>query len=276
MKNVIFFDGNFLELEKAKVSLSEPAFLYGWSVFETMRAYRKKIVYFRMHLERIKRSSSYLSLNFSYSFKEIEKIIFKLIDLNKMKDVCVRLTLFKNLKERTSIFIWIRPYQAYSDLQYLKGFRADVSEFRVNKNSFLANLKSGNYLLYQLSYQQAKRRGFDEAVILNSDGYIAEASRSNVFFVKENKIFTPSLECGCLEGITRQVVMDIAKKHNLKVKKGSYTLDDLLKADEAFLTNSLMGIMPLVYIGKHRIGKSKFNLTHFLLKEYDYLLKYDK
>jgi len=271
-KQIIFLDGDFLELKEAKLSLIEPAFLYGWSVFETMRACKKNIVYLKQHLQRIKASAPYLYLKFNYSFEKIKQIIFKLIDLNKIEDAYVRLTLFKNYKEKTSTFVWVKPYKSYPKSKYLKGFYACVSDFKINPSSFLNRIKSGNYLLYQLSYLKAKQNGFDEAIILNNEGYIAEASRSNIFFIKKDKLFTPSLDCGCLNGITRQVILDIAKKNSIEVKEGNFLLEDIYKAEEAFLTNSLVGLMPLVYIEKYRIGKSPFRLTQFFIKEYNSLL----
>jgi branched-subunit amino acid aminotransferase/4-amino-4-deoxychorismate lyase len=272
-KQIVFLDGDFLELKEAKFSLIEPAFLYGWSVFETTRAYKKNIVYLKQHLQRVKESAPYLYLNFNYSFEKIKQVIFKLIDLNKIEDAYVRLTLFRNYKEKTSIFVWVKPYRAYPESKYLKGFCACISDFKVNAGSFFTQIKSGNYLLYQLSYLKAKESGFDEAIILNNKGYIAEASRSNIFFVKKDTLFTPSPNCGCLKGITRQVILDIAKKNNIKVKEGNFLPQDLYRAEEAFLTNSLAGVMPLVYIEKYRIGKSPFRLTGFFIKEYNSLLK---
>ncbi|MCM8782872.1 MAG: aminotransferase class IV, partial [Candidatus Omnitrophica bacterium] len=174
------------------------------------------------------------------------------------------------------LFIWTRPYRAYPEYKYLKGFSVCISEFKINAGSFLTRLKTGNYLLYQLSYLKAKEKGLDEAIILNQQGYLAEASRSNIFLIKEKTLFTPSLECGCLKGITRKVIMDIARKNNIEVKEGCFTLEDLYNSEEAFLTNSLMGVMPLNTLEKRRIGSNKFKLTRFLNKEYNYLLRYGK
>jgi len=128
--------------------------------------------------------------------------------------------------------------------------------------------------LYQLSLGQAQDKGFDEALILNSRGFIAEAARSNIFLVKGDALFTPTLSCGCLAGITRKVVFDLAKRNNIKIYEGRFILKDLYEADEAFLTNSLMGVMPLVAVEKHLIKKGlRGKITGYFIKKYNSLLK---
>jgi len=135
-------------------------------------------------------------------------------------------------------------------------------------------LKTTNRIFYDLSLKEARDKGFDEAIILNSRGIIAEASRSNIFWVKDKELFTPGLECGCLDGITRKAVFDLAKKYNFKIYTGNFTLQDLYTCDEAFLTNSLWGIMPLAVIEKETIGKGKCGkLTRFFIEKYNSLLK---
>ncbi|MCM8757691.1 MAG: aminotransferase class IV, partial [Candidatus Omnitrophica bacterium] len=238
MKTTIFLDGKFLSLELASISLIEPAFLYGWGLFETMRAYKNRIVYLKAHLKRIKDSAKYLDLKLPYSLNKTEELIFKTVKLNKLKDAYVRLTLFKNLKNRTSIFILAKRYQPYPKNKYLKGFKAClILDLKVNEGCFLTNLKTANYLLYRLAYWKAKKKGYDEALLLNNRGYLAEGSFTNIFFIKRRRLFTPHLKSGCLKGITRQVVIDLAKKNRIDSIEEYFTLQDLFEADEVFLTN---------------------------------------
>jgi branched-subunit amino acid aminotransferase/4-amino-4-deoxychorismate lyase len=122
--------------------------------------------------------------------------------------------------------------------------------------------------------KEAKNKSFDEAIILNNRGFIAEGSRSNIFLVKDNRIFTPALECGCLDGITRRVIFDLAQKHNLKIQGGNFTPQDLRESDEAFLSNSLIGVMPAVSVDKYPIGKGRVGrITKFFMSKYHLLLK---
>ncbi|MCA9399713.1 MAG: aminotransferase class IV family protein, partial [Candidatus Omnitrophica bacterium] len=104
--------------------------------------------------------------------------------------------------------------------------------------------------------QEAKSRGYDEAILLNRNGQLVEGSTTNLFFVKNGVLFTPSTRCGCLSGIVRQIILDCARTHNIPVQTGAYSIKDLQKADEAFITNSLIGVKPLVSVDGHGIGKA--------------------
>ena len=269
MGKVIFLNGKFIPGEQAQVSILTPGFLYGWGLFETMRAYNKKIVYFDEHLKRLKRSAKLLDIRCPYPPAELKDIIQRIVKINSLKDAYVRLTLWK-CEEGTDILVAVKKYQPYSSQEYKKGFRACISPFRQNEDSFLAQLKTTNYLLYRLAYTKAREKGFDEAIILNHKGYIAETSRSNLFFIKDKELFTPSLECSCLNGITRRVVFDLAKKYNIKAYEGNFSMPDLYASDEAFLTNSLVGIMPLVSVEERRIGlgRSRYRLSRFFIERY--------
>jgi branched-subunit amino acid aminotransferase/4-amino-4-deoxychorismate lyase len=273
MKEIIFLNGKFLNTKEAKLSVLTPGFLNGLGLFETMRSYYNKIVYLREHLERMRDSSKIIGIEFSYTFKQLKEAIAKLIRINHLKDAYVRMTLWKSM-QGSDLLIIARNYRPYPQKKYQKGFSVTVSRFQQFENSFFVHLKSINRILYQLSLQEARCKGFDEAIILNSRGYLAEGSRSNIFFIKDRDVFTPALECGCLNGITRQVIFALAKRQNLKIYEGNFILRDLCQADEAFLTNSLMGVMPLASVEKIIIGHRKCRrLTKFFLKSYRSLLK---
>ena len=235
-----------------------------------MRSYRNNIIYLDQHLKRIKESSGLIKLILPYPLSTLKKIIKDIVNINLLKDAYVRLTAWKS-ETSADILVVARKYHTYSLKKYKQGFSVCVSGFRQNEHSFLARIKSTSYLLYQLAYLEAKEKGFDEAIILNSRGYIAEASRSNIFLVKDSQLFTPSLTCGCLDGITRRVIFDLAKKYHLKIFEGNFTLSDLYDSDEAFLTNSLMGVMPLRSIEKQNRGVGR--ITKFFMKKYNALLK---
>jgi branched-subunit amino acid aminotransferase/4-amino-4-deoxychorismate lyase len=273
MKEIIFLNGKFLSPEEAGPSVLEPGFLYGWGLFETMRAYQQKIVYFAAHLERIKSSAKLINLKLPYAQDKIKKIIQEAIRKTPGHDFYLRLTLWKT-ENGTSISIIARKYQPYPASRYKVGLKICVSGFRQNEHSLLAKIKTTSRILYELSYQEALRKGFDDSIILNNRGYISEGSRSNIFFVKNNCLFTPALACGCLEGITRKVIFDLAKRYRIRIYEGNFTLQDLYAAEEAFFTNSLAGVMPIASIGKKIIGKGKCGTrTKFLIQKYRSLLK---
>lgn len=274
MKETVFFNGRFIAEDEARVSVLAPGFLYGWGLFETMRSCRNNIVYLQGHLERIKDSCKLMEMRFYYPLGKLKKIIQETVKINGFKDSYVRLTLWKSISG-TGILVMAKKYQSYPPLKYRQGFYACISSYKQNENSLLSHLKTTSYLLYQLAYLEAKNKGYNEAIMLNQRGYITEGARSNIFLVKNREIFTPGLECGCLKGITRKVVFDFAKRYGIKIHEGNFTLQDLYQADEAFLTNSLMGVMPLAQVGKHRISKNTrgFKLAGFLMKKYFALLK---
>ncbi len=272
-REVVFLNGEFLDVKDAKIPLVSKGFLYGWGLFETMRSYNGKIIYLDEHLERLKSASKLINLKLTYTAAKLKEIIKKTLCLNAFKDACVKLILWKG-DSGVEIAILVKRYKAYPEQKYKKGFKAEVSNFIQNENSFISRIKSINRLMLELAEDEARARGFDEALLLNTGGYIAEGARSNIFFVKNKIIFTPSLDCGCLNGVTRKVIFDFAKKERLKIVEGKFVLQDLYNADEAFLTNSLIGIMPLVMVEDYKIVRgTRGNITGHFMEKYNYLLK---
>jgi branched-subunit amino acid aminotransferase/4-amino-4-deoxychorismate lyase len=273
-KEIVFLNDKFIPKEEAKISLFEEGFLYGWGLFETMRAWNNKIVYLKQHLARIKDSSKIINIRFTYSLVKLQEIIKKTVEINGFKDSSIKLMLSKSA-QGTNTLVLVKRYNPFSLKKYRQGFRACICPFRQNESSYFAKMKTTNYLLYKLAYLGAKKKGFDEAIILNSRGQICEASRSNLFFVKNKELFTPVIDCGCLDGITRRAIFDIAGRCGIKINSGVFTIQDLYGADEAFLTNSLLGVMPLKSVEDTPIGKrkSKYKITDFFLRKYNFLLK---
>ncbi|MDP2923535.1 MAG: aminotransferase class IV, partial [Candidatus Omnitrophota bacterium] len=156
---------------------------------------------------------------------------------------------------------------------YQQGIRVAIYPFKQDESSFLIRIKIANRLLYELSYLEAKKKGFDGAIVLNSRGYISQGTRSNIFLVKDNVLFTPCLSCGCLAGITRKVIFALARKYKIRIEEGKFTLGDLYQADEVFFTNSLSGVIPVASIERKMIGKGRCGrITKLFIEKYDSLL----
>jgi branched-chain amino acid aminotransferase len=267
----VFLNGEYLDSDQANFPADSPSLLYGWGLFESMRSRGGKIIYFDLHIERIKKSCVFLGIKFTYSKNRLKKIITDTVRINGYNDSYVRLTLWKGRSKAADLLVAARKYDPFPKAKYRQGFSACLSTLRQNENSFLSRIKTTNHLLYMLSYNQALSHGFDEAILLNSRGYIAEASRSNIFFVKAKELFTPSLECGCLEGVTRRMIIDLAKKFKVNIYEGKFTLTDLYSADESFLTNSLMGVMPLISVGKKIIKNARpGKITGLMIRQTQY------
>ena len=255
--------------EWAKLSIFDPGFLYGQGVFETMRSYNQRVFRLDSHIERLLKACPILNIKFDWDANSLKQAVKKALKENNLKDAYLRLTVWQG-EDRVNIAIFAKSYNFFKQEAYQKGFKAIISHsFRQNEFSPLAQLKSANYLHLLLAYQEAKRNNADEALLLNTQGFLAEASRANIFLVKDNCLLTPSLESGCLPGITRDTVLAIARKQGLKTIEGKVSLEDLRKCDEAFLTNSLIEVMPLVAIDNKPIKKGlPGKISEVILKGY--------
>ncbi|MCX5709446.1 MAG: aminotransferase class IV [Candidatus Omnitrophica bacterium] len=244
-----------------------------FGVFESMRSLNGKIVRLNAHLERLKIGCAALKIRLPVSVDKLKKEIKAEAGNSALGDKYIRLSVW--LEGGISGYaVLIKKYTPYSLSKYRKGFRAQTTPWRQDENSYLARVKVIERSLYERSYSKAKAGGFDEAIILNSRGYVAEGSRSNIFMVKGGELFTPAVECGCLDGITKRAVIDMATKEGIETFEAKLTLKDLENGDEAFLTNSLMGVMPLVSINNIKTGRGKAGkLTKWFIKRYNSLLK---
>lgn len=272
MENTIFLNGKFLSAEEAKISVLTPGFLLGWGLFETMRSYKNKIIYLNEHIKRILDSCSPLDIKPRYPAAKIKAVITEGVKMSGFKDAYVRLTLAKSEKGTDTVVI-IKKYNAPVQSKYREGFRASICGFRQNENSYFSQIKTTCRLLYELEFNEAKKKGFDEGLILNSNGFIVEGTRSNIFLVKDKTLLTPHLSCGCLKGVTRGAILDLAAKYKINTYKGNFTIQDIYNCDEAFLTNSLMGVMPLSGVEKEKIGKGKPGHTKFFIDKYNAMLQ---
>ncbi len=265
---IMFFNGSFVHSQEVRLPLSAPGILCGFGLFETMRSYRGYIVYRNKHLERLKDSAQRIGLKVPYPQGALEEYIRQTVEKNSLKDAVVRLTLWDNDKEAI-LFITAYSYEAHSQGGYRRGLKAQISTVRVHERSPFAGMKTTSYMNYLFAYRAAGALGFDEAIMLDSRDNISEGSRSNVFFVKGGELYTPSPACGCLAGITRCFVMDWAKEKALRVHEGEYPVSDLMAGAEVFMTNSLMGVMPIVSIDGQDIGNGKpGEITRFLVESY--------
>jgi len=279
----IFVNGSFVNLSRAKISVFDRGFLYGDGLFETMRAYRGEVFRLGDHLDRLFRSAKEIELSFSYTRKELRNIIKRILKINNLSEAYIRLTLSRGVSETgliskskssATLVIVARKFKPLSLSEYKRGWRVTVVETRQNQASPLSRLKSLNFLNNILARKEAKAKGVDEGILLNTVGDVTEASTSNIFLVKRGIVITPPEESGLLPGITRRVVLELATSLGLKVYKRRISLDELIGVEEAFLTNSLIEIMPLVEIDCRRIGKGKpGTLTQRIHKAYKTLVK---
>ncbi len=257
------------------ISGRDQGLLYGYGLFETMRVYGGRIFALEAHLQRLLLSSDQLGIVTGLSLDDFRLAVGKYVNENELNNRALRLTLTKG-----------DPYQgtypavvlSSRELTYLpgdydQGFPAIISPVRRNQTSPLVYHKTLNYLDNLLALQAAREAGAREALFLNINGVLAEGTLSNLFFVRDGVIHTPAVNCGLLDGVTRRKVIGLATARGYRLAEGEYAPEDLLAADEAFLTNSLMEIMPLVKVDGTPIGDGRPGwVTGSLLERYKALI----
>ncbi|UCB42613.1 MAG: aminotransferase class IV [Dehalococcoidales bacterium] len=261
MSEIVYLNGSLVPREDARISVMDYGFLYGYGLFETMRAYGGRIFRLERHLERLAGSAAKLGIAVDKSV--LESAVMDTIKANRLSEARIRLTV--SIGEggtvpdpascgQPTVLVVVSHYQPLPQEVYEKGYRAIVSSVRRNSQSPLAAMKSLSYLESMLVRQEARAAGVDEAICLNGEGMLAEASTSNIFLVGDGALKTPSVSSGGLPGVTRETVLEIAGKLGITTMEDDITFKELIQAEEAFLTNSVIEIMPLVEIDGKPIG----------------------
>lgn len=232
----------------------EPGFLFGWGAFETLRAYQSKPLFLDEHISRLSSSLELLELEKpNVDFKEIIK---ELIKENDLDNAYIRISVYKKRKQ-TGLIVYVSNFAYYPDETYQKGFSTVTSVHYLDTKGLSWRVKSLSYLEKRLAWYQAQKEKKDETLIHNSQGYIVGGSRSNLFLLKDKRVIIPSRDCGIFEGITMQKIIKIIEAKKLDVIEKAINLDDVFNCDEAFLTSSLLEVMPLVECDGQAIGKGK-------------------
>lgn len=255
-EEIVYLNGSLVPRSQAYISIFDYGFLYGGGLFETVRAYNGQIFLLEKHLTRLLGASSIIGFVDRLNKAELEKACLNTLAANGLKDARLRLTVsrgeagpFPGISRRPTVLVTASSYSLPPLEKYDRGFRAGVASFRQFSQSPLAGMKSLSYLPNLMARLETGAAGLDECLLLNERGLITEGSVSNIFFViAAGTLITPSPECGLLPGVTRQVVLELADSSGIKVIEGEVRLKDLEGFSEAFLTNSMMEIMPLVAV----------------------------
>lgn len=259
----VWLNGTVLELQDATIGILDRGFLYGDGVFESMRSYRGYIFKLREHLERLYFGLKVLKISVPYEMKVFEEAIYTLLKINRLSNAYIRVTVTRGVGKRRFLphrdlkpntVIITERFKTYPSKIYNDGVRLKISGIRQNESSPITRIKSINYLNNILAKVEARQAGFDDALMLNLKGCVAEASASNIFLVKDNRLITPSVDSGILPGITRAVILDIAKKLGLETIQQKIYLSEVYTADEVFLTNSLIEVVPVIEVDQKLIN----------------------
>lgn len=264
MSELVYLNGTLLLRSKAYLSISDHGFLYGYGLFETMRAYHGKIFLLDRHVKRLIEAAEVIGLGHKLGGLDLDKACNDTLTANRLKDARVRLTVTNGESDALpwvdaggppTILVTARPYKPFSQETYDKGFQVGIASVRRFRQSAIYSMKSINYLLNVMARMEAKANGWDETILLNDEGYIAEGGSANIFFVRESKLVTPSLNSGIIPGVTREVVIELADSLGIGVSEGPVGIGAISKCDEAFMTNAIIEIMPVVAV-RDREGKT--------------------
>ena len=273
----IWLDGKFVPWHEANVHILTHTLHYGLGVFEGIRCYqtkKKKSSVFRLqeHVDRLFNSAIVLGIDIPFSKKKIISIILQVVTENKLDECYIRPIVFlghnqmglnpNGVEVRVAVAAW--PWGTYlGDDGINKGIRVRISSFtRHHVNITMTRAKAcGYYINSILAKAEAVRDGYDEAILLDPQGYVSEGSGENIFLLSKGRLKTPSLSCSNLEGITRDSVFDICKHLKIKVEEGYITRDELYIADEVFLTGTAAEITPVREIDNRTIGNGKRGKT---------------
>lgn len=261
----IFLNGKIISDTEGSVSSGDRGFLYGDGIFETLRSYNGKPFKLAEHLERMRCSAEKLSISFEYTNAEISESITKLLEKNSIQDAYIRITLSRgtggnglgiNNNLKSTILIQIKSFTPYERKLYDEGMSLIVSRHRRSTSCPISSHKTTNLLTSILLKEEAKRMAANEAIVINTDGYVAECVVSNIFMVNNGSVVTPSLDTNILPGITRKTVLDICQNSGIPTREECFRIETLIKAEEVFITNSLMEIMPVSRIDDFKIGNT--------------------
>ena len=260
MEEKVFLNGELVAASAAKVSVFDGGFLHGAGLFETMRAYAGKVYRLDEHLDRLLNSAKKLAIPVAGNKDELSNAVAQILKANGLNEARLRLTVSRgDLRSESggTVLITASQLQPYPAEFYQKGMSVVISDSKVSSSDPVARHKSTNYLARLLVLRKAQQLKAGEALWLTESHHLAEGCISNVFLVKGKKLLTPSLDEPILPGVTRAAVLELAKAENIPVGEQALAIDDLLGADEVFLTNSIMEIMPVCRIEKHVVGDEK-------------------
>ncbi len=280
----IYIDGNFLDEKSAKISVFDHGLLYGDGIFEGIRAYNGRVFKLKEHIDRLFYSAKAIMLEIPTSHAQMTKDVVETCRKNKIRDGYIRLVVTRGIGSlglnpkscrKPSVIIIADKIQLYPAELYEKGLDIiTVPTTRNHHNSVNPAIKSLNYLNNILAKIEANNAGCEEAIMLNSEGYVAECTGDNIFIVKDNHLFTPPLSAGALYGVTRRTVIDIALNAGIKVSEPNLTRYDLFNADECFVTGSAAELVPVRKIDGRVIGSGKPGpVTRDLVTRYHALTK---
>lgn len=281
MREWVSINGRLMPADQARVSVFDSAFSQGVGLFETMRTYGEMVFRLDHHLNRLIRSARMLGWAVLPEIESLRENVEQVINGTEVEDARVRLTVTtgsvraaNDEPTELTIVAGASAGAAYPRECYQKGVTVAVSPYRQGATDPTIGHKTTSYFARLASLREAHAKGAFEAIWLTHQNLLAEGSISSLFVVRNGRVFTPPLDTPVLPGITRATVIEIADRERIKVEEAELAIDDLLDADEVFLTNSLMEIVPVVRVERRVIGAEKpGEVTQNLYEAYGKLIE---
>jgi branched-chain amino acid aminotransferase len=264
---LVYLNGLFVPREEATVSVFDHGFLYGDGIYETMRAYNGTLFLLDRHLERLTHSANAISLKLPMPLEEIRMALKETLRVNNLVEAYVRLHISRGPGEigldpalcpAPTMIIMAKQFKDYPVEYYERGVSVAIVKTRRNHPLALdPSIKGTNFLNNILAKIESIRAGAYEGIMLNWEGFVAEGTICNIFMVKTGTLLTPPLSIGILEGVTRGLVLDLAYREHIPTQEGAFRPQELMDADECFITNSTIEVMPVTVMDGKPIGNGK-------------------
>lgn len=274
---IIYLNGRFVSEKEAVISVFDHGLLYGDGVFEGIRAYHNRVFRLKEHLQRLYESAKSIMLGVPLTPEEMEAVVLETLRRNGLRDAYIRLVITRGrgdlgLDPRKcpvpTVFCITSSIQLYPEELYEKGLEVVTVPTPRNYNEAVnPRIKSLNYLNNIMAKIEANLAGTMEAIMLNPQGYVAEATGDNIFMIKDGVLFTPPKYANILDGITRNTVMELARRRGIEVREELFTRHDLYIADQVFLTGTAAELIPVIKIDSRIIGSGKPERIFFELLE---------
>jgi aminodeoxychorismate lyase len=261
---MVFLNGEFVPQERAVISVFDRGFLYGDGLFEGIRVFNGKLFRWKQHLERFQHGADFLRIPVPFPPEAMKSFAERLVAENQMPNSLLRLTLSRGVGQRgyspknaqSPTFV-MATYPMADVGPSNPSWRVFISSFRLPAGEPLARFKNLNKLAQVMARAQADAEGADEALLLNSDGFVVEGSTSNLFWIRDETVCTPPLPSGILPGVTRAVVLELCGESGIKTCEDNIVPGDLHETDGAFLSLSSSGIAEVVFLNGMPLKRSR-------------------
>ena len=284
MTEKVFLNDSLIDIDKACIPVTDSGFLYGAGVFETMRSYNGVVFALADHLDRLFFSATSLSINNPYDRQYLTNAIYEVLGANKLDSARLRLTLTggpmtepartsaggSDKQRKPTLLITATELQPYPPQYYKNGVMVVLCPFRQNLGEPTCGHKTTSYYARMLALAWAHQKGAAEALWFTVDNRLAEGCISNVFLVKDSVLYTPPIRTPVLAGVARKTICQIAVDSSIELREKDLYIADCLEADEVFLTNVIMQVLPVNEIEKHVVGSGKVGpMTQKLLGSFN-------